>query len=160
MIYSMIYTHLTYKAMRICCEAHKDVLDASGAPSVFHPFSVAKRMKDEITTCVALLHDVIEDTDWTFDDLIDEGIPSNAIDALRLMTRDKETPYMEYIERIATNPISLSVKLSDLEHNMDETRYCRPMNDYEQERQRKYQNAKDYLLKESEKFDYDFWFRQ
>ena len=70
----MIYTPLTYKAMRICYEAHKDVLDASGAPYVFHPFIVANRMKDEITTCVALLHDVVEDTDWTFEDLIAEHL--------------------------------------------------------------------------------------
>ena len=150
----MIYTPLTYKAMRICYEAHKDVLDASGAPYVFHPFTVASSMKDEITTCVALLHDVIEDTEWTFDDLIAEGIPPAAMDALRLMTRDKDTPYMDYIRRIATNPISTAVKLSDLSHNMDETRYCRPMNNYEQERQRKYETAKEYLLEAMKGFDY------
>ena len=143
----MIYTPLTYKAMRICYEAHKDVLDKNGAPYVFHPFIVAQSMDDEISTCVALLHDVVEDTEFTFDDLRKEGMPDEVIDALVLLTHDEYTPYMEYIEGMVQNPISVKVKLSDLAHNMDETRYCRPMNDYERERQMRYQRARERLLR-------------
>ena len=91
-------------------------------------------MGDEITTCVALLHDMIEDTEWPFYDLIAEDIPPATMDALRLKTRNKDAPYMDYIRRIATNLISAAVKLSDLSHNMDETRYCRPMNDHDRAR--------------------------
>ena len=52
---------------------------------------------------------------------------------------------MEYIERIAENPVAVKVKLADLEHNMDESRYCRPLNDYEMKRQEKYRKASEYL---------------
>lgn len=65
----MIYSHLVYKAMKIAYEAHRDVYDKNGAPYIFHPFTVASSMDDETSACVALLHDVVEDTDVTFDDL-------------------------------------------------------------------------------------------
>ena len=65
----MIYTPLTNKAMRIAYEAHHGQLDASGQPYIFHPIHLAEQMEDEITACVALLHDVIEDTFVTFGEL-------------------------------------------------------------------------------------------
>ena len=93
----MIYTPLTYLAMRIAYDAHHGVLDKSGAPYVFHPYEVASRMDDEVSTAVALLHDVVEDTDVTFEDLAAQGIPEEAIRPLRLLTHDPEVPYMDYI---------------------------------------------------------------
>lgn len=57
----MIYTDKTKKAMKLCFEAHKDQLDKSGMPYVFHPFHVAEQMSDEVTTIVALLYDVVEE---------------------------------------------------------------------------------------------------
>ncbi len=69
----MIYTELTKKALRLCFEAHKDQLDKSGLPYVFHPFHLAEQMDAEETVCVALLHDVVEDTDYTLEDLIAMG---------------------------------------------------------------------------------------
>ena len=142
----MIYTPLTYLAMRIAYNAHHGVLDKSGAPYIFHPYEVASRMDDEVSTAVALLHDVVEDTEMTFDDLKDQGIPDEVIEPLRCLTHDPAVPYMDYIYKIAENPVAIKVKLSDLKHNMDETRYCRPMNDYEQARQKKYEKAKQFLL--------------
>ena len=65
----MIYTPLTIKAARIAYEAHHGQFDLCGMPYVFHPYHVAEQMTDEYTTCVALLHDVVEDTDVTFEDL-------------------------------------------------------------------------------------------
>ncbi len=146
----MIYTPLTYLAMRIAYDAHHGVLDKSGAPYIFHPYEVASRMDDEISTAAALLHDVVEDTDLTFDDLRAKGIPEEVIVPLTYLTRDKDAPYMEYIERITENEVAVKVKLSDLRHNMDETRYCRPMDDYEKERQKKYERARDFLLKKQD----------
>ena len=90
----MIYTSLTKKALRICFNAHKEQLDKSEVPYVFHPFYLATQMDDENSTCVALLHDVVEDSAMTFDDLIKEGFNEEIINALRLLTHKEDVPYM------------------------------------------------------------------
>lgn len=118
----MLYTAATKKALRLCFEAHKNQVDKGGSPYVFHPFHLAEQMKDESSTIVALLHDVVEDTDYTFADLRHMGFESEVIEALRLMTHDENIPYMEYIEKIRENPIARAVKLADLKHNSDLTR--------------------------------------
>lgn len=118
----MIYTPATKRALKLCFEAHKDQIDKSGMPYVFHPFHLAEQMKDEDTTIVALLHDVIEDTDYTFDDLKTIGFDDAIIDALKLMTHDESVPYMEYVTKIKTNSIARAVKLADLQHNSDLSR--------------------------------------
>ena len=118
----MLYTELTKKALKISFEAHKNQLDKSGMPYVYHPFHLAEQMDDEFSTCVALLHDVAEDTDMTVDDLASEGFPPEVTDALLLMTHGDGVPYMDYIKKIKTDPIATKVKLADLEHNSDLTR--------------------------------------
>lgn len=118
----MIYTDMTKKAMKLCFEAHKDQVDKSGMPYVFHPFHLAEQMHDEKTTIVALLHDVIEDTDYTFEDLRANGFDNEIIEALELMTHDETVPYMEYVTAIKSNPIASAVKLADLKHNSDLSR--------------------------------------
>ncbi len=145
----MIYTPLTYLAMRIAYDAHHGVLDRSGAPYVFHPYEVASRMDDEVSTAVALLHDVVEDTDMTFEDLKAKGIPEEVIDPLRYLTHDPAVPYMDYIRKIAENPVAIKVKLSDLKHNMDESRYCRPMTEREAAKQKVYEEARAFLLEKN-----------
>ncbi len=141
----MIYTPLTYLAMRIAYDAHHGVLDKNGAPYVFHPYEVAGRMDDEVSAAVALLHDVVEDTDLTFDDLRSKGIPEDVIVPLTLLTHEPGVPYMEYVARIGTDRVATKVKLSDLAHNMDASRYCRDMNEDELRRMEKYAKAKEYL---------------
>lgn len=118
----MIYTPNTKMAMKLCFEAHKDQKDKSGLPYVFHPFHVAEQMPDEKTTIVALLHDVIEDTPYTLQDIRDMGFEQDVLDALALMTHDKNVPYMDYVAKIKSNPIARTVKLADLRHNSDLTR--------------------------------------
>lgn len=118
----MIYTPLTKKALRLCFKAHRDQLDKSGIPYVFHPFHVAESMPDEITTTVALLHDVVEDTDYTLEDLAAMGFPPVVTDALALMTHDDAVPYLDYVAALKSNPVARCVKLSDLRHNSDLTR--------------------------------------
>ena len=115
----MIYTDNTKKALKLCFEAHKDQVDKCGMPYVFHPFHLADQMKDEITTVVALLHDVVEDTDDTLDDLRCMGFPEKAIEALTLLTHDPAVPYMDYVAAIKPNPVARTVKLADLYHNSD-----------------------------------------
>ena len=118
----MIYTELTKKAMRLCFDAHKDQVDKTGLPYVFHPFHLAEQMADELSTVCALLHDVIEDTDYTFDDLRAMGFPQEVIEVLTLLTHEEGVPYMEYVQKIKPHPIAKQVKLADLRHNSDLTR--------------------------------------
>ena len=118
----MIYTALTKQALKLCFEAHRDQIDKSGMPYVFHPFHLAEQMDTEESTIVALLHDIVEDTDYTLQDLKALGFPSNVIDALALMTHDPKVPYMEYVKGISANPLATKVKLADLRHNSDLSR--------------------------------------
>lgn len=118
----MIYTPLTKAALKLCFEAHKTQVDKTGMPYVFHPFHLAEQMTDELSTVCALLHDVIEDTDYTFDDLREMGFPEAVIEVLTLLTHDEAVPYMEYVKKIGTNPTARAVKLADLAHNSDISR--------------------------------------
>lgn len=118
----MIYTELTKKAMNIMFTAHKDQVDKTGVPYVFHPWHVAEQLTDELSVTAALLHDVIEDTDLTPDDLRKAGIPEEVLEALALLTHEEGVPYDEYVDRAGTNAIARRVKMADLEHNMDLTR--------------------------------------
>jgi (p)ppGpp synthase/HD superfamily hydrolase len=118
----MIYTADTKKAMKLCFHAHKNQADKSGLPYVFHPIHLAEQMKDENTTIVALLHDVVEDTGYTLEDLTAMGFSHCVIEAIRLMTHEAGVPYMDYVAKIKENPIAKAVKLVDLAHNSDLTR--------------------------------------
>ena len=117
----MVYTPLTIKAMKLAYAAHHGQTDKSGVPYIFHPYHVAEQMTDEFTTCAALLHDVVEDTGLTFKEL-EEQFPKEVLDALRLLTHERETDYFEYVRAIKENPIAKAVKLADIAHNSDETR--------------------------------------
>lgn len=91
-------------------------------PYVYHPFHIADQMKDEYSTCVALLHDVVEDTDITLDELKSNGFPDEVIEALSLMTHSDDVPYLDYVKAMKDNPIARKVKLADLAHNSDLSR--------------------------------------
>ena len=115
----MIYTELTKKALLISFNAHKDQVDKSGMPYVYHPFHLAEQMDDELSTCVALLHDVVEDSDITIEQLRCDGFPPAVTDAIALMTHDAKVPYLDYVRQIKNNQIASKVKLADLHHNSD-----------------------------------------
>lgn len=117
----MINTKLTRKAMIIAYNAHKNQFDKSGVPYIYHPIHVAEQMKTENECIVALLHDVVEDTEITFEQL-ENIFSSGIIDSLKLLTKDNTVDYYEYIMKIKKNPIAKSVKIEDLKHNLDLTR--------------------------------------
>lgn len=119
----MIYTPLTNKAMRVAYAAHHGQVDRSGQPYIFHPYHLAEQMDDEVSVCVALLHDVAEDTAVTLEELARE-FPAEIIDALRLLTHEPGTDYFDYVRAIRTNPVAVKVKLADIEHNSDVRRYA------------------------------------
>ena len=117
----MYYSELVKKACRILFDAHKEDTDKGGYPYVFHPFYLATQMDDEVSTCVALLHDVVEDHGdrFGFAFLKTEGFPDPVIDALRLLTHAEDLPYMDYVRAIGEDPIARKVKIADLRHNLD-----------------------------------------
>ena len=117
----MIYTELTNKAMHIAYNAHHGQTDYNGIPYIFHPIHLAEAMDDEISCCAALLHDVVEDTDVTMEELA-KAFPDEVIAVLKLLTHRKEVPYFDYVRAIKTNPTAVKVKLADLAHNSDQTR--------------------------------------
>ena len=148
----MIYTFLTNKAMRTAYAAHAGQVDKCGTPYIFHPIHLAEQMPDEISVCAALLHDVAEDTDITLSELESE-FPSAVIDVLKLLTHKDGIDYFDYIRAIRSNPTAVRVKLADIAHNSDETRYagCSEI-DAEQlaARRAKYKKAK--ALLEAERY--------
>ncbi len=137
---NFIYTDLTKKALRICFDAHKDQVDKTGLPYVFHPFHLAEQMDDEISVVCALLHDVVEDTDTTLANLENTGFPKQVIEVLSLLTHDPSVPYMEYVEKISANPIAKKVKIADLTHNSDTSRLD-VVDERALEREKKYKEA-------------------
>ena len=140
----MIYTEKTKKAMKLCYEAHKDQVDKTGVPYVFHPFHVAEQMTSEASTIVALLHDVVEDTDYTLDDIAAAGFGKEIVEAVALMTHEDDVPYLDYVARLKDNPIAREVKLADLAHNSDLSRLGE-IDEETRQRLEKYEKAKAIL---------------
>ena len=145
----MIYTELTKKAIKLCFEAHKDQFDKSGLPYVTHPLHLAEQMSDETTTVVALLHDVVEDSSFTMDDITAAGFPKEVTDALVLLTHEDTVPYLEYVASLKHNPVARCVKLADLQHNSDLSRIDSPT-EKDMARVQKYRKAINLLEKENE----------
>lgn len=143
----MIYTEKTKKALDFCFKAHKDQCDKSGQPYVFHPFHLAEQMQTEETVVAALLHDVMEDTEYTAEDLAREGFDGDILEALLLLTHEKGVDYMDYVKKIKTNPIARAVKLADLKHNSDLTRLD-VIDEKALKRKKKYQEAIEFLTEE------------
>lgn len=113
------YTPLVKQTLKLAYDAHKDQLDKSGLPYIYHPLYLAEQMTEEYTMVVALLHDVVEDTNYTIDDLRQMGYPEQVVDAVLLLTHEDGVPYMDYIAKIKENRIARIVKIADLRHNSD-----------------------------------------
>ena len=108
------------RAIQIATEAHKDQLDKAGRDYIGHPLRVMEMGKTEDEKIVGVLHDVIEDTDWTFEMLEAEGFSREVIEALRCVTKLSENEnYDDFIERVRKNPLAVAVKINDLTDNMD-----------------------------------------
>jgi len=108
------------KCIRIAMDAHEGQRDRDGNAVILHPLIVGSMGKTDAEKCVGFLHDVVEDTDVTFDDLRDEDVPEEIIEALQLCTHDDSLTYEEYVQRIidSGNMTAINVKLNDLHHNI------------------------------------------
>ena len=111
------------RAIQIAVEAHAGAKDKGGSPYILHPINVMMRMKTDDEKIVAILHDVVEDTDWTFQALREEGFSETVLDALASLTKvSEDEDYELFIKRCARNAIGSRVKVADLMENLDVTR--------------------------------------
>jgi len=111
------------RAIEIAVSAHKGAVDKGGHPYILHPLTVMLSLEATEEKIVGVLHDVIEDTPWTFEALRDEGFSEEIIEALKSVTKSQnDSDYHGFIARAKENPIGRKVKIADLKHNMDETR--------------------------------------
>ena len=133
------------EAEQLAREKHKLQTDKNGDPYILHPLRVAARVSTETEKVVALLHDVLEDTDTTTDELVTCGVTQEQIQALQLLTHAKQEPYLTYLTRVKKNPLAMAVKLADLADNSDPDRLAKlPVAMAERLRQ-KYEQAYSFL---------------
>lgn len=144
------YTPAVKNAMFICWLAHKNQVDINGSPYIFHPIHLAEQMPDEDTTVAALLHDVLEDSEFTLDDIRMFDIKEEVLDAVTLLTRQRGVPYMDYIQALKGNYIARTVKMVDLMHNCDLSRLD-TVTKHDLKRVKKYKKAFE-LLESSANF--------
>ncbi len=130
------------KAISIATLAHEGQFDKGGKPYILHPLHLMNQLMFDVQLAViAVLHDVVEDSSYTFDDLVSEGFSDRVLAALVLLTHDDSEDYLEdYIPKICTNHDAIRVKRKDLEHNSDITR-LKGVRDKDLERLRKYHAA-------------------
>lgn len=141
----MIYTDMTKKAMILAYNAHHGKTDKCGVPYIYHPVHVAEQMRTEEEMTAALLHDVVEDTEVTLEQLAGAGFPHAVVEAVRLLTHEDGTDYMDYVARLKPNPIARAVKLADLAHNSEPSRMGGELTDEDFRRMEKYKAAKALL---------------
>jgi (p)ppGpp synthase/HD superfamily hydrolase len=107
------------EAIRIAVEAHRGQKDRAGAPYILHPLRMLFRVHTDAERMAAVLHDVVEDTAWTLDDLRARGFPAEVVDAVDHLTRRPDESYERFVDRAAAHPVARRVKLADLEDNLD-----------------------------------------
>ncbi len=111
------------KAILIAAQAHQGQIDKAGAPYILHPLRVMLKLNSETEMITGVLHDVIEDTPWTLENLRQEGFPDEILEALDYLTRREGEDYQDFIKRVAGNPLARKVKLADLEDNLNILRF-------------------------------------
>jgi len=133
------------RALALAAIHHSGVLDKGGEPYILHVLRVMLHMKTEEERITALLHDLLEDTALTAEDLLESGFSSAIVDSVLLLTRSEEENYEEYIRRVAEDPLSRRVKLSDLKDNQNRERLPEPIRAEDRRRLEKYRAAEVYL---------------
>ena len=131
-------------ALSIATEAHKGQFDKAGVDYIEHPIYVASQVDTEEEKAVALLHDVIEDSPFTSEELLLAGLPETVVATVQILSKKKGQDYQTYLENVKSNPLARVVKLADLKHNSDLSRLS-SITDKDLERLEKYKKAIDYL---------------
>jgi len=134
------------RAIELAKQHHKGQTDKAGKPYINHPLRVMNQMKSEDEKIVAVLHDIVEDTDISLNDLRNEGFSEEVVSAVECLTKQDGENYDSYIERISFNPLAVKIKLADLEDNKDLTRLPE-VTDKDLERLEKYDKALEKLTR-------------
>lgn len=138
---------LLSKAISIALKAHEGQFDKAGMPYAGHVMRVMQAGRTIDEKIVGVLHDLVEDTPWTFDMLLAEGFPTHIVDALHCVTKlSDDEPYDAFIQRVKTNPLAIAVKINDLTDNMD-IRRLSDITENDVQRLRKYLQAYRNLIK-------------
>ena len=138
-------------ALSIARKAHEGQLDKAGVDYIEHPIYVASRVDTEEEKAVALLHDVIEDSPVSAEELLQAGLPETVVTAVQVLTKKKEQDYQTYLETVKKNPLARVVKLADLKHNSDLSRLS-SITEKDRERLKKYKKAIDFLSRQKKTF--------
>ena len=135
------------RAIAIAAEAHAGQKDRAGAPYILHPIRLMIQMDSENAMMAAVLHDVVENSVWTLDDLRKEEFSNEVLNAVDSLThRDKEgEDYWDYIQRAKSDPIAIKVKLADLEDNLNPDR-LNEITEKDEKRFDRYRKAQEMLL--------------
>lgn len=133
------------RAIEIAARTHAGQVDKGGAPYILHPLRVMLRVAPGAQQIVAVLHDVVEDSEVTFEDLEREGFSAEVINGLRAVTKVEGESYEDFVARAALDPVGKAVKLADLMENSDLSRIAEP-SQKDLERVAKYGRAIAYLM--------------
>jgi (p)ppGpp synthase/HD superfamily hydrolase len=128
------------EAIELSLSVHRGQTDKAGKPYILHPLRVMLQMTTEIEQITAVLHDALEDSSLTINDLKSKGYSDDILSALKCLTRRSDKSYDVYIDRVKTNPLSIRVKLADLKDNLNLSRITNPTSK-DHARQAKYQKA-------------------
>ncbi len=135
--------HYIETALELALQAHTGQVDKAGNPYILHPMKLAANQKTHDGVVVALLHDAVEDSDLTIDEL-KERFPAHLTEAIELLTHSKDVEYFDYIQKISQNELAKAVKIQDLLHNSDLSR-LKEITDKDRERAAKYKKALEML---------------
>ncbi len=133
------------EAIQIAVEAHENQTDKGGSVYILHPLRLMMQMPTEQLQIVAVLHDVVEDSDYTFNDLEEKGFSNEIIEALESLTKRENELYEDFILRVKKNKLAVQVKIADLKDNSDLKRIKNPT-EKDLERKEKYKRAIENLL--------------
>lgn len=139
------FSHFLGRAIAIAAAAHEQQYSRSGHPYILHPLRMMMQGNTVEEQIVAVLHDVVEHSDWTIEQLEQNGFPSNIVTAVEHLTRRSGEPYEQFIERILTDPLATRVKRYDLEDNMSITR-LESLSESDWERMQRYHAAYQRVL--------------
>lgn len=142
--------NLIEKSLEIALQAHAGQTDKAGRPYILHPLRIMARMVTTEELSVALLHDVLEDSEWTVEALLQAGIPQTVVDAVQCLTKVPGEDYEQFIQRVRSNPLASKIKQADIEDNIDVLRLD-SLAEEDIERVKKYHAAWNVLDKEATK---------
>ena len=131
-------------ALSIARQAHEGQLDKAGVDYIKHPIYVASQVETEEEKAVALLHDVLEDSSVTAEELLIAGLPETVVTTVQVLTKQTGQDYQTYLQAVKSNPLACRVKLADLKHNSDLSRLT-SITEKDRERLKKYKKAIDFL---------------